>query len=553
MDRREALRRSLRILLWIDGEPDPRVLQAGFTLLVVLDRLLRRAGGVPLGPGNWPLRGATLAILLLIVILCLPERKRTNRAITLLALADLVAVGVSSLSPEDGGVGLLVVLPALWLGSQHRIRGVYLAVAATFALVTAPALLAHGLDGEALSRLIPLPIVAGLGALAISASLDLASRARQRAEEGERSLARALRMLEAERQTSQEVFDAVNVGLMLIDADGELVGMNRRFEELVSLSFPDRSRPWPGDLFAADGRTRLLPEEVPSARAARGEEFDDLRVWAGADPRTRRALSVSARRAENEAGEFVGAALASADITELMRALEVKAEFVATVSHELRTPLTSIAGYVSILLEDDTALPAQAAAQLRVVERNTVRLTALVEALLQEAHHEDGLLRLSRTEVDLATIACASVETARPEAAARGLELTHEVGGPVLLVADGERIGQVIDNLLSNAIKYTPSGGRVNVDLRTDGAWAELRVADNGIGISAAERARLFTRFYRTRAATESAIQGVGLGLSISKTIVESHGGRIDVASEVGRGSEFVVRLPVLARGARAA
>jgi len=553
MDRREALRRSLRVVLWIDGEPDPRVLQAGFTLLVVLDRLLRRAGGVPLGPGNWPLRGGTLAILLLIVLLCLPERRRTSRAITLLALADLGAVGISSLSPEDGGAGLLVVLPALWLGSQHRIRGVYLAVAATTALVTAPALLAHGVGGEAMSRLIPLPIVAGLSALAISASLDLASKARQRAEDGERRLARALRMLEAERQTSQEVFDAVNVGLMLLDADGALVGMNRRFEEFVRLAGTDDVVLGAGDVFAADGKTRLAATELPSARAANGEEFDDLRVWVGTDPGTRRALSVSARRAENEAGEFVGAALASADITELMRALEVKAEFVATVSHELRTPLTSIAGYVSILLEDDDVLPAQVAAQLRVVERNTVRLTALVEALLQEAHHEDGLLRLSRTEVDLATIARASVATARPEADARGLELTHEVVGPVLLVADGERIGQVIDNLVSNAVKYTPPGGRVRVGVRTDGAWAEVRVADTGIGLSETERGRLFTRFYRTRAATESAIQGVGLGLSLAKTIVESHGGRIDVASEVGRGSEFVVRLPVLSRGVRTA
>jgi len=553
MDRRAALRRSLRVFLWIDGEPDPRVLQAGFTLLVVLDRGLRRAGGMPLGSGNWPLRGGALAILLLVAILCLPERKRTTRAITLLALADLVAVGISSLSSEDGGAGLLVVLPALWLGSQHRMRGVLLAVGATFALVTAPALVLHGVEGEPMSRLVPLPIVAGLSALAISASLDLAGKAQQRAEEGECRLARALRTLEAERQTSQEVFDAVNVGLMLLDADGAVVGMNHRFEEFVRLANPGDTVAWPGDLFAADGRTRLLPEEVPSARAARGEDFDDLRVWAGADPHTRRALSVSARRAENDTGEFVGAALASADITELMRALEVKAEFVATVSHELRTPLTSIAGYVSILLEDGDALPAQVAAQLRVVERNTVRLTGLVEALLQEAHHEDGLLRLSRTEVDLASIALARVQAARPEADARRIDLGHEVSGPLLLVADGERIGQVIDNLVSNAIKYTPSGGRVQVGVRTDGGWAEVRVADTGIGICDADRDRLFTRFYRTRAAAESAIQGVGLGLSISKTIVESHGGRIEVASEVGRGSEFVVRLPILSRDARVA
>ena len=549
MDQSERLRRALRPFAWVDGDPDPRGLQAGFVLLVVLDRLLRRAGGVPLGDGNWPLRGAALALLILLVVMVLPRSWRRTPVIAALAVADLGVVGVSSLGPQDGGTPLLVVLPALWLGNRLRMPGALITVAGSLLLITLPSLAVHGLEGEGLSRAIPMPIAAGLVALALAAGLDLAELARRRAEEDEQRLQRTLETLEAERQTSQEVFDGADVGLMLLDERGRLVGMNRRYEEFIRLSLPDDDLPWPGNTFAADGTTRLTADQLPSARAARGEEFEDYRMWSGADPATRRAVSVSGRCSVSPAGNVVGAVVAATDITELMRALAVKEEFVATVSHELRTPLTSIVGYVAILLEDDT-LSAQAVAQLRVVDRNAARLTALVEALLQEAHHADGPVPLEREEVDLARIARASVDAAAPTALAEGVEIECDLRDPVLVVADPQLLAQVVDNLVSNAIKYTPRGGRARVSVRRDGERVELTVADNGIGISEAERGQLFTRFFRTRAATESAIQGVGLGLSITKAIVESHGGQIEVDSESGRGSVFRVWLPVgAARG----
>jgi two-component system, OmpR family, phosphate regulon sensor histidine kinase PhoR len=540
----ERLRRAVRAFAWVDGDPDPRVLHTGFVLLVVLDRLLRRAGGVSLGDGNWPLRGAALALLILLVVMLIPRSWHGMPAIVVLAVADLGVVGVSSFGPYDGGTGLLVVLPALWLGSQLRVRGALIAVAATFLLITLPVLTVHGLAGEGLSRLVPLPIAAGLAALALSAGLDLAELARRRAEEGEQRLIRTLETLEAERQASQEVFDAADVGLMLLDEHGQLVGMNRRYEEFITLSVPDDDLPWPGNTFAADGVTRLTADQLPSARVAHGAVFEDYRMWSGADPATRRAVSVSGRRSLSPHGNVVGGVVAATDITELMRALAVKDEFVASVSHELRTPLTSIVGYIAILLEDEDLAP-RMAAQLRVVERNAARLTALVEALLQEAHHADGILPMTRREVDLARIAAASVDAAGAMAQAGGVELESEMCGSAQVVADPERLAQVVDNLVSNAIKHTPPGGRARVAVRQEGERVELSVSDNGIGISEAEREQLFTRFFRTRAATESAIQGVGLGLSITKAIVESHGGHIEVDSECGRGSVFRVWLPV--------
>jgi signal transduction histidine kinase len=227
-----------------------------------------------------------------------------------------------------------------------------------------------------------------------------------------------------------------------------------------------------------------------------------------------------------------------------MKALRVKDEFVASVSHELRTPLTSIVGYVNILLERDD-LPPDVVAQLEVVERNTGRLHRLVADLLHTARSDEGQMPVVRTPTDLAAIVRDCVAAVAPTAARNGV--TVELEGPESLVvlADEERMGQVVDNLVSNAVKYTLSGGRVHVRLGIDGNRAELCVTDTGIGIAPADRDRLFTRFFRSRQAQERSIQGVGLGLSITKSIVESHGGRIEVTSELDTGSVFRVRLPL--------
>jgi signal transduction histidine kinase len=227
-----------------------------------------------------------------------------------------------------------------------------------------------------------------------------------------------------------------------------------------------------------------------------------------------------------------------------MRALKVKDEFVASVSHELRTPLTSIVGYVNILQERPD-LPADVLAQLDVVARNTDRLNRLVADLLHTAQVDDGPMHVVRSETDLGAIVRDSVQAARPAAERAGVDIDVEAPASLIVMADPQRMAQVVDNLVSNAIKYTVAGGRVRVSVALEGNRVELSVADTGIGISAADRDRLFTRFFRTRQAEERSIQGVGLGLSITKTIVESHGGRIEVQSELGQGSEFRVRLPI--------
>jgi signal transduction histidine kinase len=243
-------------------------------------------------------------------------------------------------------------------------------------------------------------------------------------------------------------------------------------------------------------------------------------------------------------GRFAGAALAYKDVTDFMRALEVKEEFVASVSHELRTPLTSIHGFTSLVLERDD-LPEEVVHQLGVVERNVDRLDRLVADLLQTAQVERGLVHLERERTDIAALVRHSLEAVRPAVESAGLTLASRVPQHLVVMVDPQRFSQVVDNLLSNAVKYTPTGGRVEVDLSVTHERVELVVLDTGIGISMRDRSHVFSRFFRTRHAAQQSIQGIGLGLSITKAIVESHGGRIEVESEEGRGSTFRVRLPL--------
>ena len=233
---------------------------------------------------------------------------------------------------------------------------------------------------------------------------------------------------------------------------------------------------------------------------------------------------------------------------EQLRKLDrMKDEFIALVSHELRTPLTSIRGYLELLqddLEGGTATPEQQRDFLLVIDRNSDRLQRLVEDLLLAAQVEVGTLQLSTTTIDLGKLVADCVEASAPLAATREIDLGCSVDGEPVVDGDLRRLGQVVDNLLSNALKFTPAGGTVHVHAARNDGYATVEVADTGMGIPAEDHEALFGRFFRTERAQTEAIAGVGLGLSITKSIVEAHGGRITFTSAVGTGTTFVVELP---------
>jgi PAS domain S-box-containing protein len=225
----------------------------------------------------------------------------------------------------------------------------------------------------------------------------------------------------------------------------------------------------------------------------------------------------------------------------------LKNEFFALVSHELRTPLTSIIGYLDIVREEEAGqINEQQSRYLGVIDRNARRLMRLVGDLLFVAQVEAGTLSLERGEVDLAAVGADSVEAARPRADSQGVLLALDAEPLELHGGDHDRLGQLIDNLVSNALKFTPEGGRIGVRIAREGEEeALIEVSDTGTGIEAEELEHLFERFYRSQAATDAAVPGIGLGLSICQAIAAGHGGSISVDSELGAGTTFSVRLPL--------
>jgi signal transduction histidine kinase len=257
-------------------------------------------------------------------------------------------------------------------------------------------------------------------------------------------------------------------------------------------------------------------------------------------------LSIALERDRLLATEREAAAVLAEQNARLVELDRMKDSFVSSVSHELRTPLTSMMGYLEILREGEAGeLTGQQARYLEIVDRNCKRLNDLIGDILGMARFDSGKMVLNRTSFDLCELVARHVESISATARGRGVDVINDADpGRILVDADEMRIGQLLDNLLSNAVKFTPTGGTVRVRVTLDqGGLARLEVSDSGVGIPSDELDRLFDRFFR--ASTAGTIGGTGLGLAIAKKITEAHGGTIEVRSELGVGTTFVVDLPV--------
>jgi signal transduction histidine kinase len=284
---------------------------------------------------------------------------------------------------------------------------------------------------------------------------------------------------------------------------------------------------------------------MPSIRALRDGPFDDVRIWVGADPALRRALSVSARSVLDDGGSTIGVVLDYSDVTELVRSLDARDQFVAAVSHELRTPLTSVLSHLELLLDSPEEHSPDTLRGLGVAHRNGLRLRRLVSDLLASAQERAGGLLLDRAVVDVVALVREAVEAADPTA--RHREVRLEATGAVVALADVDalRIRQVLDNLIANAVSYTDAGGRVEVSVAEQDGDLVLVVHDTGIGIVPEHLDRVFEPFFRTAAAKAQSAPGLGLGLGVVKVVVDAHHGRTAVTSSPGLGTRVEVRVPV--------
>lgn len=224
-----------------------------------------------------------------------------------------------------------------------------------------------------------------------------------------------------------------------------------------------------------------------------------------------------------------------------------KNEFLAMVTHELRNPLAVITAATDVLDEDlETLTSEEQRDQLRVITRNAQRLAVMAEDLLDLARLESGHLSIEPRDTDLCAVIRDAVRAVAAAAEDKKQIVLTQLPQRLDLYADPDRLRQVADNLLSNAVKYTPAGGTIVVTAEADsmGPGIVWTVADTGIGIPAADRPHLFRRFYRASSAVERRIPGTGLGLVITRAIVERHHGTITLAADQPIGTTFVIRLP---------
>lgn len=234
-------------------------------------------------------------------------------------------------------------------------------------------------------------------------------------------------------------------------------------------------------------------------------------------------------------------------VRELREVDEIKNELVWRVSHELRTPLASIRGYTELLADGDLgeATPAQQRT-LGVILRNCDRLLSLTENLVTLSHLDMDGPHPARQYADLNELVTCARDRVSATAQDKGIELGLEIADPAVLsvFVDRSNLERAVAELLANAVKFTCAGGQVTLRVETDGEDVVIEVRDDGPGIEPADRTRIFERFFRTRQAQAAEVPGAGLGLALVQSVVQAHGGRVDLATEPGEGSAFRLVLP---------
>lgn len=496
---------------------------------------------------------------------------RTALPDLIIPLLDFAALGMCRFAtyPDGGGLSYLAVIPSIWLVIMLKGRGIVIATAAVLLTVTPVSIFGGDAPIDAARILLAaiLPVAVAL-ITAMVAGFDLRVRAGSQrlstALQSQQKLTAEIKRTSALWRTTSE---SIDVGVLVLDESGASIFENSAFHTHLAHAVPagaddtdDRS--WV--VFAADAATEVSPEHRPLTRARRGEVFTDELIWVGPPGEERRALTVSTTAMQDDARGDSHMIMVTYDVTATQHLIRARESILASVSHELRTPLTSIMGYTELAIdevedaEEATASasaghrtgPPPIAGHLEVIRRNSEQLYALVEDILLEQQAESRRLNLKLSTIDLGSLIDEVVGSLQPAAKALGVELSiDDTAAHSSVTADPKRLTQVLTNLVYNGLKYSGPGRHVLVTTKADCTGDGFDVSDDGPGMPRDEVERLFTPFFRGAAARESTQRGVGLGLSVTKSIVDAHGGEIRVSSAPGQGSTFSVRLPAAHEG----
>jgi two-component system, OmpR family, phosphate regulon sensor histidine kinase PhoR len=355
-----------------------------------------------------------------------------------------------------------------------------------------------------------------------------------------RRLRDALSLAEHSRSLLESVLASVDEGLVITDRDRRVLLINDAARRLL------RTGQREVESLADVSRAPQIHEAFNSVleKGTRAEARVEAQGWNG--QRVLRLHAAPLRLGEGGADGVVGAFI---DITKLELLERVRQEFLTNVSHELRTPLTSIAAYAETLIDGGVEDAANRMRFLSTIQRNVERMRDLVSDISELSLIESGAVRLSPERLALGVLVDEVLSGLGPRAERHQVRLRNEVPMNCSVPADRRRLEQILTNLVDNAIKFNRAGGEVVVSAAAqaepDGhAQLWIKVRDTGPGIPPEHLPRVFERFYRVDKARSRALGGTGLGLAIVKHLTRAHGGEAEVFSEVGRGCEFIIKLP---------
>ena len=336
-----------------------------------------------------------------------------------------------------------------------------------------------------------------------------------------------LATLERERRRSGEILERMDEGVLVLD------------DALVPIKATAAARSL---LHLGQGRlpARVPFEEVLSvarrALSTQGPTEQTISLWPAQSTLRIRALPLE---------DPAGVAVLFQDVTEELRTMRIRRQFVANASHELKSPVASLQALGEAIVEAARDDPETAIKFATKLTCETERLSRLIADLLDLSKLEDPI-NLAARDTNLTAVGQRQLADFRSTAQAKDLSLVERLESGVLVRGDEQQLGLMLRNLLDNAVKYTPDGGVVSVEIFREGSDAVARVSDTGIGIPLNAQSRVFERFYRVDKDRSRHSGGTGLGLSIVKHVVDLHGGYLGLESQLGEGSTFTVRLPAL-------